>query len=559
VRSALRRARIPEIACWTVVMAAIGFLVLWPLLQLQFRAFADGGAAFKRVASLPRIGKTLRTTLFLGVGSVMVAVAFGTMLAWCATQLPRRARRVLSVVPLMPLVVPAVAAVTGWAFLLSPTVGYINILLRKMPVFSHFDAGPINVYSIPGIVIITGINLTSFVYLFVNTSLRNMGQEYEVAAAASGASRARAFFTITLPLLRPALVYSTGIVLLLGMGQFTAPLLLGRGSRVDVLSTEMFKLTLSFPVDYGVGAALGAPLIILGVAVVLLQRLVVGDQRRFVVVGARSRYTSAESRWWSVVVIVLYGLVAMVLPLLALIHVALSPFWTGQFTFGNLTTRHVSAVLHNSAMINAVSNSIRMSVLAVLVVLPLGFLAAWGLMGRGGIRSPMRAVLDLLVQIPLAIPASLLGFGLLFAYTRPPFVLYGTTAVMVITYVTLMIPHATRLQLTTLIGLGNESWEASRACGAGPVRTFARILVPMARKGIAASAAIMIVLLVHEFSASLMVRSIRTQVMGSLLYDVFTGGIYPQVAVIALLMVVVTTVGVAIAIAIGGSDSLGSI
>src|SRR5260370_42298880 len=82
-----------------------------------------------------------------------------------------------------------------------------------------------------------------------------MGQELEAAAAACGASPVRRLFTITLPLLRPSIVFAAGVVFLLGMGQFTVPLLLGRPSRIDVLTTEMFYLTLSYPIDYGRPAA----------------------------------------------------------------------------------------------------------------------------------------------------------------------------------------------------------------------------------------------------------------------------------------------------------------
>ena len=106
----------------------------------------------------------------------------------------------------------------------------------------------------------------------------------------------------------------------------------------------------------------------------------------------------------------------------------------------------------------------------------------------------------------------------MFAYSGPPLPLYGTTAVLIITYVTLMIGHATRLQFTTLVSIGAEFAEASRACGAGTLRTLFVITLPLARKGLGATATLTFVLLFHEFSASMMVRSARTQVIGSVMY-----------------------------------------
>ena len=550
----VRRTAVPQSA-WILLALAVGFLVLSPILQLQWRAFIDAGSAFARMMELPRIGTTIRTTIVLAILSSVVAVLTGTLLAWCASMLPQRVRRIGELAPLLPLVVPAVAAVTGWIFLLSPKVGYLNMVLRKLPGLGGREEGPFDIYTVTGIVIITGMLLSSFVYVFVFTGLKNMGQELEAAAAACGASPAMRFFTITLPLLRPSIIFATGVAFLLGLGQFMAPLLLGRTAKIDVLTTEMFYLTERFPVDFGLGAALGSPILVLGLLVVLAQRFALGDQKRFVVVSARSRYNVRETRWWAAVVIGLYLLVTTVLPLLALIYVSVSPFWTGSLVVPELTLRHWQSVLNNRGLVDAIWTSVRTSVIGIAILIPVGFFMALALLQSTRIARPVRMAIDLFATLPIAVPASLMGFGLLFVYSQPPIQIYGTAAVLVVTYVTLMIGHSTRLQFTTLVATGQEFLEASRACGAGPIRSFLQVMLPMCRKGIAATAALTFVLLFHEFSASLMVRSARTQVIGSVMYDVWSGGIYSQVAVLALIMVVVTIVGVCIAGWMGGTDS----
>ena len=549
----VRRQAAPQTA-WVLLAIGVGFLVLSPVLQLQWRAFLDGGSAFARMQDLPRIGTTLSTTVVLAILSSVLAVLMGTLLAWCASMLPQRVRRVGELAPLLPLVVPAVAAVTGWIFLLSPRVGYLNMALRSLPGLDTLEEGPFDIYSVTGIIIITGMLLSSFVYVFVFTGLKNMGQELEAAAAACGASPTMRFFTITLPLLRPSIIFATGVVFLLGLGQFTAPLLLGRTAKIDVLTTEMFYLTERFPVDFGLGAALGFPILALGLLVVLFQKLALGEQRRFVVVSARSKYNVRETRWWAAVVIGLYLLITTVLPLLALIYVSVSPFWTGSLIVPELTLRHWSSVLGNRGLVDAIWTSVKTSVIGIAILIPLGFFMAFALLQSTRIAKPVRMAIDLFATLPIAVPASLMGFGLLFVYSQPPIQIYGTTAVLVVTYVTLMIGHSTRLQFTTLVATGQEFLEASKASGAGPIRSLFQVLLPMCRKGIAATAALTFVLLFHEFSASLMVRSARTQVIGSVMYDVWAGGIYSQVAVLALIMVVVTVVGVCIAGWLGGTD-----
>jgi iron(III) transport system permease protein len=550
-----RRTVIPWIG-WSIPVLVIGFLVLWPLFQLELRAFSDGGGAFYRMFTMPRFFEILRTTVYLAAFSSVLAVILGTGLAWCATVLPPSVRGIGQFVPLLPLLLPGVVAVTGWMFLLSPTIGYLNQLLRMLPFLAGTTEGPFDAYTVPWIIIITALLLTSFVYLFVHTGLQSMGQELEVAAATCGASPLRRFFTITLPLLRPAIFFGGSIVFLLGMGQFTAPLILGRTEGIDVLTTAMYYLTQRYPIDYGLGAALGFPILLVGIAFVVFQRYVLAEQRRYVVVSARSRYQSSDTKWWAAVVVAAYGLVTTVLPLLALIYVSLSPFWRSNITYQGLTLRHYRTVLQKPDLLGAIWTSVEASVVAVFILLIIGFVCAIALLESTRIPRPLRVAIDFLVTLPIAIPASLMGFGLLYAYTGPPIPLYGTAAVLMVTYVTLMIGYTSRLQFTTLVAMGREFNEASRACGAGPLRTMFFIILPLARRGMAAAATLTFVLLFHEFSASMMVRSARTQVIGSVLYEALIGGIYPQVAVLALIMVVVTIIGVAVASWAGGSSAL---
>ena len=60
------------------------------------------------------------------------------------------------------------------------------------------------------------------------------------------------------------------------------------------------------------------------------------------------------------------------------------------------------------------------------------------------------------------------------------------------------------------------------------------------RRALGGAAALIFVLLTHEFAASVLVRSSTTQVMGTVLYDYWSNGSYPLVAAIALVMSFVT-------------------
>jgi iron(III) transport system permease protein len=543
---------------WLLLALLLAVLVLIPILPLQQSAWSNGAAGMRRAFELSGVEKLLQTTLVLGFGTLVVALLMGTALALCTWSMTPRQRSVFEFLPVVPMIIPGVAHVVGFVFLLSPENGYINKFLRIFPLFAG-DAGPINVYSLPWIIFYAGTHMAAFVYLFVYTGLKNLGSDYALAARVNGAGEVRTLFTITLPMLRPTFVYASVVVLLLSLGQFTGPLLLGRRQAIDTITTKMFDVTNDYPVDFALAAALGFPLLVLAIVLVLFQRKAIGNQSRFVGHGAESIDHRIQSQAVSVAasfVVSAYLLIAAILPILALIFVAFSPFWSGVIDFSKLTLVHFNEVFADTQIRRAIVTTLLVSIVGVLLVLPVGMLIALGIYNRQKLWGPLPALLDFLANLPLSVPAALLGFGFLFAFTSPLFKIYGTQFSLILAYMTIMIPYSVRYQLASLISLGRDTLEASQVAGAGPFRTFFQVILPLARGGIVSSAAIMFVLLVHEFGVSVLLRAPNTSVLSVILYDQYHGGSYPKVAVIALIMTLITGFGVALAMFFGGRKAL---
>ena len=540
-----------------VFVAALGYLVLMPLYRLQAKALAHGGAGYRAAFDAPNFGRTLRYTIGLAVGSLLIALVLGTLLAWAASRLPRRLS-FLRVLPIMPIVVPAIANVIGWAFLFSPRPGYLNALLRKLPWWSHLTQGPVDVYTMPWIIILTGFGLTSFVYLFVSTDFANISAEHIEAAQVAGSSSWGVFFKVILPLLRPTLTYGGGVALLLGLGQFTGPLLLGTNSGIDVITTNMYRAMSDYPAQYGTAAALGSPLLVFGIAVVILQKVIMGDQRRFVTHGGKAFRAQGRPSKLGALGIFAYSTIATILPLGSLLFVSLSKFWTAEITPSRWNLDNFREIFDTSTITDGIKHSVLFAIAAVLISLPIGFLAANVLL-HGRQHRVLRTILDFVVSMPLGVPAVVFGVGFLLTYTRGPFMLYGTNWVMLLVYATLMLPFTTRMQLSALVSLGNGYVEAARVSGSGVIGANAKVVLPLMRSSLGGAGALMFVLLTHEFAASLLVRSSRTEVMGTVLYDAWGNGSYPLVAAIALIMTVVTGIGVLVAVLIGGSAALTSL
>jgi iron(III) transport system permease protein len=533
-------------------VAVLGYLVVLPLIRLQTTALEDGAQGYRTAFGAPGVGDVLLTTAELALGSFAIAMVLGTLLAWASTQLPPRFGWMRSL-PVLPIVIPAVANVIGWAFLLSPRPGYLNALLRELPWWNHLEEGPIDVYTVPWIIIITGFSLAAFVYLFVSAGLKDINQEHVEAAQVSGSSRLGVFFKVILPLLRPSLIYGGGVVLLLGLGQFTAPLLLGTSQGVDVVTTEIFRYVSESPTDFGAAAAMGSPLLVFGLIVVIGQKIALGDQRRFVTHGGKGFRSSGQTSNLAAAGMLLYATLSTVLPIAALTVVALSKFWKPTIAPGDFTLDNVSEVLSGADTREAILTSVIASAAGVVLVLIIGFIAA-SLLLRGQQFKFVRTLLDFIIALPLGVPAVIFGVGFLLTYSYPPLILYGSRWVIILVYTALMLPFGTRMLLATMIAMGNGYLEASRVCGAGLVATNTKIVLPLLRTSMGGAAALMFVLLTHEFSASMLVRAPTTNVMGTVLFDYWTNGSYPTVAAIALVMTLVTGIGVAAAMAFGGRD-----
>ena len=68
----------------------IGYLVIAPLIGLQAKAFDNGAEGYREAFTVDGIGRIIAHTIGLAVGSVVIALVLGTLLAWAASRLPRR-------------------------------------------------------------------------------------------------------------------------------------------------------------------------------------------------------------------------------------------------------------------------------------------------------------------------------------------------------------------------------------------------------------------------------------------------------------------------------------
>ena len=535
-----------------VLAAIVSLLVLYPLVELMRQPFADLPKVWQQAGELPSLARIMWNTVVLAFGSMFLAVLVAMVLAWCRANMTGKTGATAQVISILPMVVPPLAGVIGWAFLLSPSVGYLNVLLRKLPLLDALKEGPFDIYTLPWIVIITGIYLIPYAFVFLQAGLANIDPRLEDAARSAGSGWWGTQFRIVLPLLRPAMLYGGGVVALLALGQFTAPLLLGRTKGIDVITTQLYRLTGAPPADYPLAAFIALPIVLLALAGVAAQRSALKGGLRFVMTGkgaARARGHNALL----MLPIILYSMVLVIPPIIGLVIVSLSPFWGAPLALESMSMAAFAEVMDNKASVDAVWNSIKYSAIATLCCLVLSLMAAFVATRT---RGAARAIIDYVVNVPIAVPAILFGMAIFVSFALGPIMqflrihfgirLYGSSALIVLAYVILVLPHGTRMVMSGIAQINPQLEAAARVAGSTLIGAVMRIMVPLLRRHLASAAMLMFILLSHEFAASSLLFGPNTQVLSTLLYGQWDSGTYPKVAALALIMVAIALVGISL-------------
>lgn len=548
---------------WTWILPAlIVLMIVVPIITVVQNAASESFASlWDRATAIPRIGQTLINTVILGISSTILATLIGVTFAWLAVHLRGTRQRFATLIGVAPLLVPGIAGATGWVFMFAPRVGYGNVVLRNL-LGLEAQTGPVQIFSALGIVIVVAIYLVPYPMLFTLAALRKTDTTLVKAAQTSGSSWIGAQFRVVLPLLRPAITYGAGIVLLLGLGQFVVVLILGRQNGIDVLTTEIYR-HLEFygaSIDYALACFLGLPLIVTALALVVAQRWFVGDPMKYVSVAKGTGSPPREVRW-GVYPLVIFSFLTVVPPLIGLAIVSLSPFWSGNIGWANLSLDAYRSLRDNEFFWVAIVNSMKFALITAVLSVVIAFAVALIVERRQ--RGVVRTVVEFVIQLPLSIPAILFGLGVLLSLGFTKFEvfgvevnLYGSSVLLVLAYIVLTLPQGLRNMQAGLAQVNRALESAAEVSGASRFRTYVDVTVPLIRHSLISAALLTFILASREFAASVLLTTPKTQTMAPLLYNLYNNGTYPPVAALALVMVFLSAVGVLLILVLGGRDAL---
>jgi iron(III) transport system permease protein len=224
-----------------------------------------------------------------------------------------------------------------------------------------------------------------------------------------------------------------------------------------------------------------------------------------------------------------------------------------QNAFARLTLENYKNLWTLSLVRRAMWNSFVLGITSSTITMVLTAIVAWIIVRT---RWRGKGSLDFLAFSPIAMPGLVLGIAILWLYLVLPVPIYGTLWILLIAYVTKYLPYGMRACSASMLQIKKELEEASEASGASWPHTFRRIILPLLAPGFVAGWIYVITHSFRELSTSIMLYRSGTEVISIVLFELWDGGQYPQLAALGMILVGILIVISLIARAIGARYSV---
>ena len=531
---------------WSLVL----LFVAWPLLQLVLQTMtptnAGGGflQSYREAFSQPVALSAVWGTLWLTALSLLLGVPLAVLLAWITSSTDAPLARPLAILPTLTLALSPLVGAIGWLVMTAPRVGSLNLMLRSL--FGlNVETGPLNAYSLPMIVMLTTFYVVPYVYGPTYAAFRQVDASLNEAARACGASETGAAWTIILPLLRPAILAGALIGGVMVAAMFAIPLILSGNTGLHVIPTEIYHY-LNQEGRPAPAMAL-ASLLSAATIVAMVAYLRLLARGRFVTVSGKGsrpmRVRLGVWRWPATLVLLLFLLLAMVLPLLSLLHLSLVDFWSREVFSLPLSFQQYRRMAEFPQALEGLRNSGWLSAVAATLALALGALLSYR---RARMDNRANRVLAFVGSLPLGIPSIVIGLAFLVSFTGGWLPLYGTALIMILAYAVHVLPIGMRNCEAGLMQMSPELEEAGLVCGDSRRGVIIRIVAPLLRRPLVTAWGLIFIILFRDISISILLYTPATIPSSVALLAMFDQGSMPTAAAYANLVTLISAVVVAL-------------
>ncbi len=524
-----------------LAVALLLFLVGYPLLWLFLGALgvpqSFGLEHVQRAFTRPQNYAALINTLQLALGTGIMSVFIGVPLAWATARTDMPLRQVVHALVALSYIMPPYLTALAYIFLLGPDAGHFNRLLQRA---FGFESGPLNIFSMPGVIFVIGIHVFAFTYFLTHSALKSVDASLEESAQMLGARRWQTALRINLPLVAPAVTGGALLAAINSLALFGPQAIIGTPAQITFLPTRIYATIGSYPPRWAEASALSLLLVVLTVAGLAVQRGYL-ERRSYVTVGGRGVRTQIIDlgawRWPLLAFCLMVVFFSAVAPIGVLTLNAFSKSWTDPLSLSNLTLTHFNtALFQDQVAARGILNSLKLATAAATIAVVIGAAVAY-LDLRTNVRG--RRILDYLAILPLGLPGTVMAVGILLAFIRLPIPIYGTLWILLAAYVARFIPLATRSANATFRQIDPSLEEAGRITGASWLHAIRRILMPLSRPGLLVAFLLVFIPAFGELSATILLYTGGTETIAIAIYRLNDLGQLEVVSALAVFTIVV--------------------
>ncbi|CAH0181567.1 Sulfate transport system permease protein CysT [Peribacillus simplex] len=454
--------------------------------------------------------EALWNSVYISLLSVLVSALIGIPLAFIFNRYDFPGRSFFSSAAILPIVLPSLVGVMAFMFL----YGESGLIPNAIKDLFGLDKVPFKIGGVSGILIVHAYTMYVYFYMTVSAAINKIDPSLEEAAYNLGANKFKVFWKVTFPLLTPAIVAASLLVFMISMASFSAPFLLAGGYRVLSLQIYFSKIN----GDMEIAATQSVILSIVSISFLLFMRWYQNRKDYRMAskgIGAHRSEVKNPFMKWVMVVTGIIGVIILLLPHFTILLLSLVPdgTWTYQTYPTVFNMENFRLLFEDPNIFKPLRNSLLMAVIATLANLVFGVIASYVLVKRKFVG---KSFVDILVMIPWALPATVIGMNLIFAFNEPSVfsfgqILVGTFWILPLAYFIRHIPLVVRSTNAVLEQLDDSIEEAARNLGAKWFYTFRKVIFPIIMPGVLSGTLLAFIESVGEFPTSVLLYTISNR------------------------------------------------
>jgi iron(III) transport system permease protein len=547
-RSALGSQRSLLIQYGLAIVTAV--LVIAPIVPVVFQSFLAEAlyepewnltlANYTELFTSPVLGELVRNSLLFSIFTTLIAQVVGAATAILVGRTDIPMRGMLGDILLWPLFVSHLVLGFGWFLVYGPS-GYGTGVVRMLTGVQD----PWNLYSIGGMAAVAGVSQAPLAFLYCLSATTAADPSLEDAARISGAGPMRTLWSVTIPLIKPAILYSAILNFTIALEMLAIPLLFGSPSGIQLFTSYLYVEGILAPrPNYGLVGTAAVLLLVVVTVLVWLQGRMLRESGRFVTVrgkAVRPRAFPLERwKWPLFALLIVYILAAILVPMAGLLMRAFTSFVSPFIPpWELLTLEHVNMIFAYPAFRRSIINTIIIAsiggLLATLYVVGIALVTH-----RSEFR--FRRPLEFLALYPRAVPGIIVGIGFFYAaILLPPMGwLRNTIWILVLAYTMRYIPTGFGAIVPSLMQLDRDLDRSARTVGADWWTTSRSIMLSLLKPAMFSCYALMFIHFFKEYVSAVFLFAPGSEVIGTTMLTFWIQGDTGPVSALAIVQVVIT-------------------